>query len=65
MLNSRHDCFQPEHHAGKPVIQGTRVTVEAILEKFAMGLTQEQILEAYPHLKAEDIAETLIVKQVV
>jgi len=39
--------------AGKPVLEGTRVSVELILEKLAAGESERQILEAHPHL-AED-----------
>ena len=35
---------------GKPVVKGTRITVELILEKLAAGETIEQILEAHPRL---------------
>jgi uncharacterized protein (DUF433 family) len=35
---------------GKPVIVGTRITVELVLEKLAAGESVEQILEAYPRL---------------
>ncbi|MCC6445972.1 MAG: DUF433 domain-containing protein [Armatimonadetes bacterium] len=35
---------------GKPVIAGTRLTVETILEKMAAGETVEQLLEAHPRL---------------
>lgn len=35
---------------GKPVIAGTRVTVELILEKLAAGETIKQILDAHPRL---------------
>jgi uncharacterized protein (DUF433 family) len=35
---------------GKPVITGTRITVEHILEKLAAGETIEQLLEAHPRL---------------
>jgi uncharacterized protein (DUF433 family) len=35
---------------GKPVVVGTRVTVELILEKLAAGETFEQLLEAHPRL---------------
>jgi uncharacterized protein (DUF433 family) len=44
---------------GKPVIKGTRITVELILEKLAAGETIEQILEAYPHLTREGIQAAL------
>ena len=40
---------------GKPVIRGTRLTVEMILEKLAAGETVEQILEAHPRLTREGI----------
>ena len=41
---------QPNIMMGKPVIAGTRITVEAVLEKLAVGETVEQLLEAYPRL---------------
>ncbi len=44
---------------GKPVIAGTRITVEAILEKLAAGETIEQILEAHPRLTTEGIKAAL------
>ncbi len=40
---------------GKPVIVGTRITVEMILEKLSAGETFEQILEAHPRLTREAI----------
>lgn len=40
---------------GKPVITGTRIPVELILEKFTAGETIEQLLEAYPRLTEEGI----------
>lgn len=40
----------PNIMLGKPVIAGTRITVELILEKLAAGETIEQILEAHPRL---------------
>ena len=45
----------PSIMMGKPVITGTRIPVELILEKFAAGETIEQLLEAYPRLTAEGI----------
>ena len=44
---------------GKPVITGTRITVELILEKFASGESVEQILESYPRLTREGIQAAL------
>ena len=44
---------------GKPVIAGTRITVELILEKLAAGETIEQILEAHPRLTRAAIQAAL------
>lgn len=40
---------------GKPVIRGTRITVELVLRKIAEGADENALLAAYPHLKREDI----------
>jgi len=45
----------PEIMMGKPVVRGTRVTVEQILEKLGAGETIEQILEADPRLTREGV----------
>jgi uncharacterized protein (DUF433 family) len=44
---------------GKPVVAGTRLTVELILEKLAAGETVEQIMEAHPRLTRETIQAAL------
>ncbi|MBN2411514.1 DUF433 domain-containing protein [candidate division KSB1 bacterium] len=44
---------------GKPVIKGTRITVENILEKLSSGEPVEQILQAYPRLTKEAILQAL------
>jgi uncharacterized protein (DUF433 family) len=44
---------------GKPVIAGTRITVELILEKLAAGETVEQVLDAHPRLTHEAIQAAL------
>lgn len=49
----------PHIMMGKPVIAGTRITVELILEKLAAGETVEQILEAHPRLTHEAIQAAL------
>lgn len=49
----------PKVMMGKPVIAGTRVTVEIILEKLSAGETVEQILEAHPRLTPEAIRAAL------
>ncbi|MBD2242593.1 DUF433 domain-containing protein [Nostoc sp. FACHB-888] len=49
----------PKIMMGKPVISGTRITVELILEKLAAGETPQQILEAHPRLSDEGIKAAL------
>lgn len=44
---------------GKPVIKGTRITVELLLGKLSEGVTIQELLEAYPHLTREDILAAL------
>ena len=49
----------PKIMMGKPVISGTHITVELILEKLAAGETPQQILEAHPRLSDEGIKAAL------
>lgn len=44
---------------GKPVVAGTRITVELILDRLAAGETPEQLLEAHPRLTREGILAAL------
>jgi uncharacterized protein (DUF433 family) len=44
---------------GKPVIKGTRIKVEFILEKMEEGASIEDLLQDYPHLTREDILECI------
>ena len=45
----------PKVMVGKPVIKGTRITVELILRKLGEGWSVETILDGYPHITREDI----------
>ena len=51
--------INPKIMLGKPVIRGTRVTVELILRKLSEGAREEDLLNAYPHLCADDIRAAL------
>lgn len=44
---------------GKPVVAGSRVTVELILEKLGAGETVEQLLQSHPRLTREGIMAAL------
>jgi uncharacterized protein (DUF433 family) len=48
-----HITSDPAVVVGKPVVRGTRLTVEFLLGLFAAGWTQEQVLTNYPQLTAE------------
>jgi uncharacterized protein (DUF433 family) len=49
----------PRILVGKPVIKGTRIAVEFVVELLANGWTTEQILHEYDHLTPEDIQACL------
>jgi uncharacterized protein (DUF433 family) len=49
----------PKVMMGKPLVAGTRITVELILEKLAAGETVEDLREAHPKLTPEDIRAAL------
>jgi uncharacterized protein (DUF433 family) len=44
---------------GKPVVRGTRISVELVVELLAAGCSHAQILASYPHLTEEDIRACL------
>lgn len=44
---------------GKPVIKGTRITVELLLKKLSEEMSIDELLQAYPHLTKEDILAAL------
>ena len=44
---------------GKPVIKGTRITVELIIRKIADGFSVQDILTGYPHLTEEQVLAAL------
>lgn len=51
--------LKPEVLAGKPVVKGTRLAVEFIVDLLAQGWTEDAILENYPTLTREDIKACL------
>ena len=59
MRLSERIVVDPEVLAGKPVIRGTRLAVEFILELLAAGQSEEEILTNYPGLTREDILACL------
>jgi uncharacterized protein (DUF433 family) len=49
----------PNIMTGKPVIKGTRITVELVLEKLGAGETVEEVLQAHPRLTREGVLAAL------
>jgi uncharacterized protein (DUF433 family) len=45
----------PQIMMGKPVIQGTRITVEHVFRMSAMGCSQAEIVDAHPHLSTSEL----------
>jgi uncharacterized protein (DUF433 family) len=51
--------IDPKVLVGKPIVKGTRISVELVIDLLARGWSVEQILQEYPHLTAEDIRACL------
>ena len=49
-ITARSDVF-----GGKPIVRDMRISVEMILSLMAQGVTQDELLDDYPDLEAEDI----------
>lgn len=50
-----HIVVDPAVLVGKPVIKGTRIAVELLLDRFADGWSYDDVLAAYPHLTREQV----------
>ncbi len=59
MSLSERVVIDPQVLAGKPVIRGTRLAVEFILELLAAGQSESEVLANYPGLSREDILACL------
>lgn len=51
--------YNPKIFGGKPIIKGTRISVEFVLELLASGMTPEEIIKEYPQLAKKDILAVL------
>jgi uncharacterized protein (DUF433 family) len=51
--------IDPEVLAGKPIIKGTRLSVEFIIELLSGGVSIEELLENYPRITKEDVLACL------
>lgn len=54
-----HITVDPQILVGKPVVKGTRISVEMVIDLLAAGWTEEQVLDSYPTLNADDVRACL------
>ena len=59
MSEKQHIVADPAVMLGKPVVSGTRITVESILERLAAGETIDQLLDAHPRLSRDGVLAAL------
>ena len=60
MTRFKHISANPAILGGKPILTGTRISVELVLEWIASGATPEMIVEKYPHLSQEAVREAIL-----
>ena len=54
-IRERSDSVDPGVMLGKPVIRGTRITVDLVVRKFSEGATETDVLDAYPLAQLSDL----------
>jgi uncharacterized protein (DUF433 family) len=54
-----HITVDPQILVGKPVVKGTRISAELVIDLLAAGWTEQQILVSYPTLKSGDVRACL------
>ena len=52
--------IEPDKMGGKPCVRGMRVPVSLVLNLVASGMTDDEIIEAYPYLEQEDVRQCLL-----
>ena len=55
----QHITIDPQVRRGKPCIKGTRIAVADVFDYLAGGISQEELLEDFPDLTADDISACL------
>lgn len=51
--------IDPKVLVGKPIVKGTRISVELVIDLLGRGYTTEQVLQQYPHVTAVDVQACL------
>jgi uncharacterized protein (DUF433 family) len=52
-------AIDPDVLVGKPVVKGTRIAVELVIDLLGRGYTTAQVIEQYDHLTADDVQACL------
>jgi len=58
-LNFQRITLKPGQDDSQPCIRGLRITVAAVVDMVALGMSNDEILKAYPNMEVEDIREAL------
>lgn len=58
-MTDSHISVDPGVMLGKPVIRGTRITVDLVVRKFSEDAAEAEVLDAHPHLAREEIRAAL------
>ena len=58
-IQNQRITLEPGKRGGKPCVRGLRITVQDVLDWLASGRTEEQIVDDYPELTAEDVRAVL------
>jgi uncharacterized protein (DUF433 family) len=58
-MTSQHIEINPKIMMGKPIIRGTRITVEQILESLSESNSIDEVLQAHPHLTKDQVHAAL------
>ncbi|MBX2927981.1 MAG: DUF433 domain-containing protein [Saprospiraceae bacterium] len=59
-MEFNHIVSDPEILGGKPIIEGSRISVQLILEWVASGASVQDIVNEFPHLSSESVKEALL-----
>lgn len=60
MTRFRHIGADPDILGGKPILLGSRISVELIMEWIASGATTDSIIVKYPHLSKDAVQEAIL-----
>lgn len=60
MTHFQHIGADPDILGGKPILIGSRISVELVMEWIASGATPDAIVAKYPHLRKEAVQEAIL-----